>query len=198
MADETDEHLDTHDDSDDPVEQSAAELSVDDPATDEPSDPVEQPTAAEHLEADAAPQDNLDRVRRGRNDHARGRRDRSTRDRAGLDASEIEQAGAVASEIEQAGGEASETNDTATESDVPKTAVDLGFLPEVFVSAVSTQLVFYAPEIAPLPPLPELGPAASRCRRRAHAGAAAAAPEMAATTRPDSSMYCSSVSERSS
>ncbi|SDH20366.1 ribonuclease E [Microbacterium pygmaeum] len=39
--------------------------------------------------------------------------------------------------------------------DRPKTAVDLGLLPEVFVSAVSTQLVFYAPEIAALPPLPE-------------------------------------------
>ncbi len=49
-----------------------------------------------------------------------------------------------------------------TESDVPKTAVDLGLLPEVFVSAVSTQLVFYAPEIAPLPPLPELEPAAEQ------------------------------------
>jgi ribonuclease E len=35
------------------------------------------------------------------------------------------------------------------------TAVSLGLLPEVFVSAVSTQLLFYAPEIAPLPSLPE-------------------------------------------
>jgi ribonuclease E len=33
----------------------------------------------------------------------------------------------------------------------PLTAVGLGLLPEVFVSAVSTQLHFYAPEIVPLP-----------------------------------------------
>lgn len=37
----------------------------------------------------------------------------------------------------------------------PPTAVSLGLLPENFVSAVSTALVFYAPEIAPLPALPE-------------------------------------------
>ncbi|MEV4688450.1 Rne/Rng family ribonuclease [Microbacterium sp. LWH3-1.2] len=34
------------------------------------------------------------------------------------------------------------------------TAVGLGLLPEVFVSAVSTQLMFYAPEITPLPARP--------------------------------------------
>ncbi|MCR2763771.1 Rne/Rng family ribonuclease [Microbacterium sp. zg.B48] len=38
----------------------------------------------------------------------------------------------------------------------PKSAVDLGLLPEVFVSAVSTQLVFYAPEPPALPALPAL------------------------------------------
>ncbi|GAA1965822.1 Rne/Rng family ribonuclease [Microbacterium deminutum] len=36
----------------------------------------------------------------------------------------------------------------------PVTAVSLGLLPETFVSQVSTQLVFYAPEIAPLPARP--------------------------------------------
>ncbi|MEU1970545.1 Rne/Rng family ribonuclease [Microbacterium sp. NPDC019599] len=36
----------------------------------------------------------------------------------------------------------------------PVTAVTLGLLPEVFVSAVSTQLHFYAPEIVALPPRP--------------------------------------------
>lgn len=36
----------------------------------------------------------------------------------------------------------------------PVTAVSLGLLPETFVSQVSTQLVFYAPEIAPLPTRP--------------------------------------------
>jgi ribonuclease E len=34
----------------------------------------------------------------------------------------------------------------------PKTAVALGLLPEIFVSAVSTQLLFYAPELPVLPP----------------------------------------------
>jgi ribonuclease E len=37
----------------------------------------------------------------------------------------------------------------------PVTAVSLGLLPEEFVSAVSTQLHFYAPEIVPLPARPE-------------------------------------------
>lgn len=44
------------------------------------------------------------------------------------------------------------------EPDKPLTAVSLGLLPEEFVSAVSTQLVFYAPEIAPLPAAPEEEP----------------------------------------
>jgi ribonuclease E len=38
--------------------------------------------------------------------------------------------------------------------DEPVTAVSLGLIPETYVSAVSTQLLFYAPEIVPLPPLP--------------------------------------------
>jgi ribonuclease E len=54
------------------------------------------------------------------------------------------------------------------------TAVSLGLLPEEFVSAVSTQLVFYAPEIAPLPARsgrqpeeePESAASASSSRRR--------------------------------
>jgi len=37
----------------------------------------------------------------------------------------------------------------------PVTAVSLGLLPETFVSAVSTQLLFYAPEVIALPPRPE-------------------------------------------
>jgi len=39
----------------------------------------------------------------------------------------------------------------APEQPQPVTAVSLGLLPEVFVSRVSTQLHFYAPEIVPLP-----------------------------------------------
>ncbi|MFE1645191.1 Rne/Rng family ribonuclease [Microbacterium sp. P01] len=43
---------------------------------------------------------------------------------------------------------------TEPADDVPLTAVTLGLIPEVFVSAVSTQLHFYAPPIIALPPLP--------------------------------------------
>jgi ribonuclease E len=42
----------------------------------------------------------------------------------------------------------------APEEPKPLTAVALGLLPETFVSAVSTTLHFYAPEIVPLPPRP--------------------------------------------
>jgi ribonuclease E len=53
----------------------------------------------------------------------------------------------------------------------PVTAVSLGLLPEVFVSSVSTQLLFYAPVIAPLPSRPGPPPAqeeasATSARRR--------------------------------
>ncbi|HEX5856666.1 MAG TPA: Rne/Rng family ribonuclease [Microbacterium sp.] len=57
----------------------------------------------------------------------------------------------------------------------PVTAVSLGLLPEVFVSQVSTQLLFYAPEIAPLPDRPvqddrddaeEQAPSSARRRNR--------------------------------
>ena len=40
------------------------------------------------------------------------------------------------------------------EAPQPLTAVSLGLLPEVFVSQVSTQLHFYAPEVLPLPARP--------------------------------------------
>ena len=42
----------------------------------------------------------------------------------------------------------------APSAPAPLTAVSLGLLPEVFVSQVSTQLHFYAPEIVPLPARP--------------------------------------------
>jgi ribonuclease E len=47
-----------------------------------------------------------------------------------------------------------EVEETKTPSG-PPTAVSLGLLPETFVSAVSTALHFYAPEVTPLPALPE-------------------------------------------
>ncbi len=54
---------------------------------------------------------------------------------------------------EAAGPEAAEPQ-PEPEPKIP-TAVALGLLPEVFVSQVSTQLKFYAPEIVPLPALPQ-------------------------------------------
>ena len=43
-------------------------------------------------------------------------------------------------------------DETVAADQRPQTAVDLGLLPEIFVSAVSTQLHFYAPEVAAMPP----------------------------------------------
>lgn len=50
-----------------------------------------------------------------------------------------------------------ETAPAAPEAPAVVTAVSLGLLPEVFVSQVSTQLHFYAPEITPLPARPDRG-----------------------------------------
>jgi len=63
-------------------------------------------------------------------------------------------------------------SEPAAEAAGPATAVSLGLLPEVFVSAVSTDLHFYAPAVVPLParpgrePQPEPEAAASGTSRR--------------------------------
>lgn len=61
--------------------------------------------------------------------------------------------GATAAEpqpvVEEAGADAASVPDEEPAS--PPTAVSLGLLPEVFVSAVSTELHFYAPAVAALP-----------------------------------------------
>ncbi|WP_313478316.1 Rne/Rng family ribonuclease [Microbacterium sp.] len=51
----------------------------------------------------------------------------------------------------QPAAEPAAASPTTSEEPQPVTAVSLGLLPEVFVSKVSTQLHFYAPEIVPLP-----------------------------------------------
>ncbi|PKI93155.1 ribonuclease E/G [Actinomycetales bacterium SN12] len=68
----------------------------------------------------------------------------------------VEQPAADEQAAEQPSDQASGTPaepETSAEPEAPKpvTAVGLGLLPEVFVSKVSTQLHFYAPEIVPLP-----------------------------------------------
>ena len=72
-----------------------------------------------------------------------------------------------------------DSNDEAQAADEPAgppTAVSLGLLPENFVSSVSTALMFYAPEITPLPALPEDEPddsepsGSSRRRNRRRGG----------------------------
>lgn len=58
--------------------------------------------------------------------------------------------------------EATAGEPAAPEAPAAVTAVSLGLLPEVFVSQVSTQLHFYAPEIVPLPARPGRSSAAER------------------------------------
>ncbi|WP_442928271.1 Rne/Rng family ribonuclease [Microbacterium sp. CCNWLW44] len=55
---------------------------------------------------------------------------------------------------QDAAGEQQPEPEPEPEPERPVTAVSLGLLPEVFVSRVSTQLHFYAPEIVPLPARP--------------------------------------------
>lgn len=85
--------------------------------------------------------------------------------------------------------DATEPEATEPEATEPVTAVSLGLLPAEFVSAVSTQLVFYAPQIVPLPARPgirvdqrddrdegpsESGTSARRRNRRRGAGSSTA------------------------
>ena len=150
-----------------------ADAAVEAPETAEPDD-SDEPAAADDAEAgtedDAVPTDAADAP--------------SVSDEPGESTTEVEPtaesatpetAEADADTASEAAGEA----DTPSEADAPSepelpTAVSLGLLPEEFVSAVSTQLVFYAPEIAPLPPRsgrqpeeePETTASSSTSRRR--------------------------------
>jgi ribonuclease E len=113
--------------------------------------------------------------------------DAAVEDSAEPDAVEVPEAAEVADSTEAAdASEAADATEAADASEVPQeaepepeteptavTAVSLGLLPEVFVSSVSTQLHFYAPEITYVPARPEPEPEAedgqsssSRRRRR--------------------------------
>jgi ribonuclease E len=150
MADETDAHLESSDESDSPVAQSApdaVDVAGDEPAPEESPVGVSEQTAAQ-ASGDAAETEAVE----PQFDTAPDVSDDGVA--APVDTAEPESV-----QPEQAEQETAPVEDSAPAAETgPKSAVDLGLLPEVFVSAVSTQLVFYAPEIAALPPLPEQEP----------------------------------------
>lgn len=85
------------------------------------------------------------------------------------------EADAPASNAEEADAANGDAGERSTEHAGPPTAVSLGLLPENFVSAVSTTLMFYAPEVVPLPALPddesdESEPSSSSRRRNRRRG----------------------------
>lgn len=149
MADETDAHLEPRDESPDPIAQSAAgraEVVGDDSSSDAGAGHETEGEAAT-LEPDA--------------------------DEAATVEPDADEAEPVVDEPREQAAPTERPDRSvepaepdaeapAPEESGPKTAVDLGLLPEVFVSAVSTQLHFYAPEIAALPPHPEPEPAAEQ------------------------------------
>ncbi len=158
MADETNAHLDNHDESHQPVEQYAPDAA--DSAVLESHDELtptpEEPTASDAPEAAAsdseAPAGDTDVTA-------------ETPTESDPDAADAPTQPDVAPQAEAPADSDAPTQPEATSEPVPeapvvddnrpKTAVDLGLLPEVFVSAVSTQLLFYAPEVIALPALPE-------------------------------------------
>jgi ribonuclease E len=129
MADETDAHLEPRDAADDPVAPSAP--GVDAAAASEP--PADEAPAVDTAPADEAPAEEPP-----------------------VEEPPVEGAPADEAPAEEAPVEEAPVEEAPVEDTGPKTAVDLGLLPEVFVSAVSTQLFFYAPpEVVSLPPVPE-------------------------------------------
>ncbi|MET0813254.1 MAG: Rne/Rng family ribonuclease, partial [Microbacterium sp.] len=146
MADDTNEQTEPQIDAD-------AELTADAPETTDPStDAAARPESAAEPEPESVPE--ADPV--------------SEPEAAPESAAEVESAAAAESDPapESAAdaesipepAQGSETAETETETEKALTAVSLGLLPETFVSAVSTSLMFYAPEFVPLPPRPGQAP----------------------------------------
>ncbi|HYJ49433.1 MAG TPA: Rne/Rng family ribonuclease [Microbacterium sp.] len=164
MADENDAHTEPHNDSDTPVAHDPAdatgpgdESGVDQAAADESADGGTTGDVT-----DPSPDSESDALGDGTETDASAEPE-TPEDAAEGDApaDNAEPAPSAGDADTETPGEAGEPDAPAEES-APKTAVDLGLLPEVFVSAVSTELVFYAPEIAALPPRPEPEPAAEQ------------------------------------
>jgi ribonuclease E len=145
MADETDAHLEPHDES---AEQVAQDAPQEDPPTDAEVDHPEIPTDAAEESAADEPSPASDAG------STEAEADASADPDASRDA-EAEPAPQAEAEVPPQDAAAAEPTEPAG----PKSAVELGLLPEVFVSAVSTQLMFYAPELPPLPPRAEPEPA---------------------------------------
>lgn len=130
-----------------PVETAPAEVSVEQPAA-PAADIDDAPPAAEQIDS---------------------------ADAQGVAESESVEEG-VTQQPESVEPESTDEAEAAEEPTGPPTAVSLGLLPENFVSAVSTALMFYAPEVAPLPALPEDEPddsepsGSSRRRNRRRGG----------------------------
>jgi ribonuclease E len=163
MADETNDYdtptLDFSADADAP-----AEVAVDTPEAAEGSDTAGVPEAAESPDTESPSDDGAAGESAA---SAEGEPQEPTADAAAGDASEEAASEDAASEDAVPADPAADAPaDSATEApatdepapvdepapaEKPVTAVTLGLLPEVFVSQVSTQLHFYAPEIVPLP-----------------------------------------------
>jgi ribonuclease E len=163
MADETNDYdtptLDFSADADAP-----AEVAVDTPEAAEGSDTAGVPEAAESPDTESPSDDGAAGESAA---SAEGEPQEPTADAAAGDASEEAASEDAASEDAVPADPAADAPaDWATEApatdepapvdepapaEKPVTAVTLGLLPEVFVSQVSTQLHFYAPEIVPLP-----------------------------------------------
>ena len=180
MADETDAHLEPRDESDTPVAQAAPDadaIAGDETTSDESPDEVTEeaesaPADAEATTAEAEASADAEAPVEAEvpaEAEAQAEADTQAESDASAEATEVEASedspepgpAAETAEPETAEPESAEP-EAAAEDTGPKTAVDLGLLPEVFVSAVSTHLVFYAPEIAALPPRPEPEPAAEQ------------------------------------
>ncbi|NYE20600.1 Rne/Rng family ribonuclease [Microbacterium immunditiarum] len=172
MADENDTHADPRPESDAPVA-SPQPAEADDAASAETEAVIESVEATEGDSAPAAPETDAapaepagDSVSEPQQEPA------DDREQAAETPAETDTEAAPADAAPQ---DASEETESAGE-ETPLTAQSLGLLPEVFVSAVSTELRFYAPEITFLPSRPaprrddDNGSAGSRRRRRRGGG----------------------------
>ncbi|MEZ3160833.1 Rne/Rng family ribonuclease [Microbacterium sp. BWT-B31] len=170
MADDNGTHLDPHTDSQDPV---APQADAVDPA---PADLEDPPQSVESTQTDAAAEQvaQSEPEPEAVDESAAGVESSVEAEADAQPAVEAEAAAQVAPDAAEANAEsvpvAEPDADASAEADAPAepeaapeaeasapgavTAVSLGLLPEVFVSSVSTQLLFYAPEITPLPARP--------------------------------------------